>query len=655
MYYQEGKPDEFIYEYSYDKDNRLVEARSSANGIIWDTDAKYYYYKHGPLARIEKGTHKVQSEDYAYNIQGWQKGMNSGTLDHNRDMGKDSRSGYNSSLPQLHAQTARDAAGYTLGYYENDYLAISQPTAAADFEPTNAVYAPGTQKYNGVIQHTVTAIQGLNNPILAKTFDYDDLYRIKSMKAHNITASTNAWDQTALNDYKEAYTYDKNGNIKTLLRKGITSIQLDMDSIEYTYLLGKNILDMVTDMAADHLDYNDIKNGNSTFVYDEKGRLIQDNKEGITISWTPYDKIKKISKTGTDIEFKYDASGNRICKVFILNGVAINYTYYLRDASGNVISTYERQIESDATYKDEKFKWGEQHLYGAARLGLKEMHHLLVEEVGPLAGPTLTIYKGPEPERNLNTTLYELSNHLGNVISVVTAKKLPQSDIAATHTFTASADGWTGVLTGVAAQLNNELEITTTVANDGAKSPGIAVIAGEIYTLSFDLSNNNTTVQIEVKDILSSNVLLTALENSSGFKTYTYTAIGNTMEIVALRTNLGSTFMKFYIDNVNMSNNYYLADVVSAQDYYSFGMLMPGRTYNSNRYRYGFNGMEKFDKMYSMAGAFYLTYFRGYDPRLGRWISPDPVFQPWQSPYAAMDNNPVSLLTLMVIMQLVLL
>ncbi len=54
--------------------------------------------------------------------------------------------------------------------------------------------------------------------------------------------------------------------------------------------------------------------------------------------------------------------------------------------------------------------------------------------------------------------------------------------------------------------------------------------------------------------------------------------------------------------------------------------------------------MEKLDEMYNMAGAFYSTYFRGYDPRLGRWISPDPVFQPWQSPYAAMDNNPMNMI-----------
>ena len=42
----------------------------------------------------------------------------------------------------------------------------------------------------------------------------------------------------------------------------------------------------------------------------------------------------------------------------------------------------------------------------------------------------------------------------------------------------------------------------------------------------------------------------------------------------------------------NGTIDYYTADVVSAQDYYPFGMLMPGRTSASASYRYGYNGKE---------------------------------------------------------------
>jgi RHS repeat-associated protein len=42
-------------------------------------------------------------------------------------------------------------------------------------------------------------------------------------------------------------------------------------------------------------------------------------------------------------------------------------------------------------------------------------------------------------------------------------------------------------------------------------------------------------------------------------------------------------------------------------------------------------------------GNSYTTEFRQYDPRLGRWLSLDPLMAsfPWQSPYCAFDNNPV--------------
>ena len=79
-------------------------------------------------------------------------------------------------------------------------------------------------------------------------------------------------------------------------------------------------------------------------------------------------------------------------------------------------------------------------------------------------------------------------------------------------------------------------------------------------------------------------------------------------------------------------------------DYYAFGMAMPGRSYQStsSSYRYGYQGSEKDDEI-SGKGNSYTTFFRQLDPRLGRWFSPDPVFQPWQSPYTSMDNNPISL------------
>ncbi len=79
---------------------------------------------------------------------------------------------------------------------------------------------------------------------------------------------------------------------------------------------------------------------------------------------------------------------------------------------------------------------------------------------------------------------------------------------------------------------------------------------------------------------------------------------------------------------------------------YFFGMLMPGRhdEINGNPYTYGFNGMER-DEEIKGAGNSYDFGARMQDPRLGRWLSIDPLAAkyPAFSPYSFVANNPINL------------
>jgi len=86
--------------------------------------------------------------------------------------------------------------------------------------------------------------------------------------------------------------------------------------------------------------------------------------------------------------------------------------------------------------------------------------------------------------------------------------------------------------------------------------------------------------------------------------------------------------------------NYYTADIVSSNDYYPFGMAMVGRTFSSDGYRYGFNGMEK-DEEFTNSASHYDFGARIYDSRLGRWLSLDPMMLkfPEQSPYNYVYND----------------
>jgi RHS repeat-associated protein len=89
----------------------------------------------------------------------------------------------------------------------------------------------------------------------------------------------------------------------------------------------------------------------------------------------------------------------------------------------------------------------------------------------------------------------------------------------------------------------------------------------------------------------------------------------------------------------------YESELITSQQYYAFGMLMPGMQFGaSGNYRYGFNGKEKDNK----DGVVQYDYgFRIYDPRLVRFKSVDPLTgsYPYFTPYQFASNNPIVILT----------
>ncbi len=93
----------FYHHYEYDKDQRLKSAFTSTNGSDLELRAKYEYYLHGPLKRIELGDN-LQGIDFVYNIHGWLTQINH--PDNTQDPGGDSN----------------DVFGMILDYYESDLV-----------------------------------------------------------------------------------------------------------------------------------------------------------------------------------------------------------------------------------------------------------------------------------------------------------------------------------------------------------------------------------------------------------------------------------------------------------------------------------------------------------------------------------------------------
>jgi len=431
--YQAGKPDQFIQKYAYDADNRITEVRTSTDGVIWDKDAAYKYYQHGPLARVELGDSKVQGVDYAYNLQGWLKGVNSNALVPSKDIGKD---GITSS------KVARDVFGFSLGYFTNDYTPIG-PAGTGDFLANTGTLDPANSSlFNGNIRHMATSItrpDGSLLPIQGNVYRYDQLNRLKVAQTYTLSTGTNTWASNT-EKYKESFAYDANGNITSLQRNGTSPLLMDNLTYTYTVVDGhkvNNRLLNVTDGVAKAAYANDIddqpgfiENDKSTwnYQYDAIGNLISDKQEEIAkIEWNVNGKVQSIHRTAgstkPDLEFKYDAMGHRIAKIVkpwnqLNNPDGWTITYYSLDVQGNTLAVYE--LANNGSKDVMMLK--EQYIYGSKRLGIINRNLDVSKPVLPM--PVIQVYF----TRTLGQKQFELSNHLGNVLATVSDNRTAHDD-----------------------------------------------------------------------------------------------------------------------------------------------------------------------------------------------------------------------------------
>ncbi len=426
--YQHQKDDAAYHKYYYDADNRITEVFTSRDDMIWKRDARYIYYKHGPLARIELGDSKVQGIDYAYTINGWLKGVNSTTLEAHRDIGKDG------SNTGIHQNIGRDAYGFSLGYYDNDYDQID-PSIFDEFFIAGNGDNTVDPLYNGNIssmsstthqykpKDRLEAQSWQATPSLAH-FKYDQLNRLVQTKVYsneNVIASNNwaGYSNPGIEAYNTEYEYDANGNILTLQRNGIPT-QEPMDDLGYIYDR-VNPLDNTSDLLSNKLLYvtdavtnsgydNDITNQSSgNYDYDEIGNLISDNSEEIDeISWNVANKIESIKRDygsyKLKVDYSYDGLGNRIYKKsYQTAGFTdeIDHTWYVRDARGNIMAVYRWT-------SPETPQLSELSIYGSSRLGYADVS----SESGSGTGTT-------DFYHTTGLRKYELTNHLGNVMTVV--------------------------------------------------------------------------------------------------------------------------------------------------------------------------------------------------------------------------------------------
>ncbi|MFA6152803.1 MAG: hypothetical protein WC716_15880 [Chitinophagaceae bacterium] len=458
--YNPGYPDQFYQQYEYDADNRITKVLTSNDGLIWNNDAQYEYYKHGPLARLKLGEHQVQSLEYAYTIQGWLKAINGDLLNPDLEMGSNGRSG--------DMTFSRDVIAHALRYFEKDYKSISSTAV------TNLTASTAKNLYNGNITQQTTGIGGLGN--MQRVYQYDQLQRLKMTGNVTVDDYTPALASTPADLFKSTYAYDMDGNISALQRwDGTSGSPVQIDNFSYTYdpATPNNRLTQVRDLAAPTAG-TDLQPGqvSDNYVYDPSGNLVEDKQAQSIIAWDRFGKVKSIHQNATSqaIKFKYDGKGNRIWKDVINPDLAIimdppevhQAEYYVRDAGGNILATYHTWFKDQPSgplsyaLPGDTFSLAEHHIYGSSRLGVHRYDSTsLSNRIMPLPGeaPQTVLntqvqwysyaytdmidigYTEPygtagntflgdlTTSRTLGRRYYELTDHLGNVLATVLDRK----------------------------------------------------------------------------------------------------------------------------------------------------------------------------------------------------------------------------------------
>ena len=171
-------------------------------------------------------------------------------------------------------------------------------------------------------------------------------------------------------------------------------------------------------------------------------------------------------------------------------------------------------------------------------------------------------------------------------------------------------------------------------------------------------TDNGREYNLTATNIVSLNNLPTSDNGTTGYQPYQpYTIKGvapaATNGVVYRKVGEKYYELKDHLGNVravvsdrkdlDTADNTLSAHVVSYNNYYPFGMPQPDRNFDSQEYRYGFQGQEK-DSELKGEGLSVNYKYRMHDPRIGRFFTTDPLEHkfPWNSSYAFSENTVIN-------------
>ncbi len=667
--YQSGQSDKFYHYYTYDIDQRLIQVETSLDGTTKTLQAKYYYFLHGPLKRVELANN-LQGIDYTYTLQGALKSINH--MDVDNDPGADGEVG-------AHSNFSKDVFGLTLSYFDNDF-------SSAGHNAGNVSPSGSANSYAGTLKGVGWFTPVDNTPMKRSyNYTYDSRNQLQNAQWGTVTGSDGIYTTTlagpAYTEGMGSIPIDKNGNIKSMLRNGKTGSSAA--NYTYAYEANTNKLDLVNDGGALLVNYS----------YNTIGQMIKYEEAGNTIHvlYNAYGLVNEIKK-GTDLatatlieKFVYDDRGDRIQKLnYNEAGTAVaKTTYYVHDVAGSVLAIYEKTTETPTPVL------AEVPIYGASRLGEYKPGKTTFYELNDHLGNVRTVIGAPFTEtitatmetenmtaedklfkniapRTISSSVAANQTPGGNEavflnnarpVGPAAIIKVAPGDVISISTY-AYYEGGTGYTATTAAST-----IVSSIISAFGGVSGAPGDPGKIFnglnnffsggTGSFaglaGSSDNAVPAAFLNMIMFDGNMVADPANLPMSAVPVPSTASGNKQLITIGPITIPSPgYIYVYVnDNSNSANRVYFDDLavehlhspfVAGGDFYPYGLTMEDRQIKIEPYRYGYQGQYSEKDNTTGWNEFEL---RMYDARFGRWMSTDPYGE-FNSPYVGMGNSPAA-------------
>ena len=351
-----------------------------------------------------------------------------------------------------------------------------------------------------------------------------------------------------------------------------------------------------------------------------------------------------------DLEFQYDANRQRVCKIVkartpagaLLGQADWKKTYYVRDAQGNVMATYN-QLNVTGT---QILNIEGQQIYGSSRLGILSEANKRVDVnaetsyktnfdagassfVAIGAGSSVSV----DAAQRLKVTVGAGIMFAGANLNLTTLTMGKTYEVSYTIDKSTAPD--MKIKAVVLDGATGSAELYTEVPIQGLNSYKFTALSNNNFIKFHNETNANPAYDFYIDNIIVKEVTTGRILGNKSYELSNH--LGNVLTVVSDRKLAHTT------TPISGIIDYYNSEIISANDYYAFGMAIQGRKFSgSSGYRYGFNGKENDNEVKGQGDQIDFG-ARMLDPRLGRWMSVDmkAKLYPESSPYNFAANSPI--------------